>query len=354
MIFCQKEVIAVDAMGGDHAPHAIVSGAAKAAEAGISIRLFGLKQQIIDQLTLQCVAWRKLPIEVVDCRDIISMGEEPARAVTEKKDSSLVKAVKSVADGLSAAVVSAGNSGAALVAGTLIIGRAPGIVRPAIGGYIPTKKEPVFCLDLGANTDCKPEYLEQFAYMGHVYVQLQRGIVSPSIALLSNGHEPYKGSTLVKEVYGRLLKNTTLNFIGNKESRDIFDGSVDVLVSDGFSGNIMLKAAQGAAATIIYWMREEAKKSWISRCLLYLSKPLLRSIRTKIDYSRIGGALLLGVKKPVIIAHGSSQADAIFQSITFAHKVVRDQRIERFNERLSLLYVSDIKTKSGSFQKELQ
>lgn len=332
-----REVIAVDAMGGDQAPYVVIAGAVKAAQAGISIRLFGLKKQIIDQLRSQCAAWNTLPIEVIDCTDIISMGEEPVRAVTEKKDSSLVQAIKSVANGSSTAVVSAGNSGAALVSATVVIGRVPGIIRPAIGGFLPTKKDPVFCVDLGANADCKPEYLEQFAHMGHVYVQLQRGVLSPTIALLSNGHEPYKGSTLIKDVYRRLLKNTKLNFVGNKESRDLFDGSVDVLVTDGFSGNIMLKTAQGVAAVMMHWISDEAKKSWFFCLLLFMLRPLLRRIREKIDYSRIGGALLLGVKKPVIIAHGSSNQEAIFQAIVFAHNVVREQRIERFNAQLVTL-----------------
>lgn len=329
--------IAVDAMGGDYAPDTVVGGALQAAQSGIAVQLFGHSQQIVALLDQYNALWKQLPITVVDCSEIVSMGEEPVRAITEKKDSSLVKAVKSVSDGISDAIVSAGNSGAVLVAGTLIITRVPGISRPAIGGFLPTKKRPIFCLDLGANTDCKPEFLEQFAYMGHVYVQLMQGIVSPSIALLSNGHEPYKGSTLVKEVYGRLVRNSLLNFVGNKEPRDIFDGSVDVVVSDGFSGNVMLKTAQSIAATLMHWIADEAKRSLFSRCLLYACKPLLKRVKAKADSSRVGGALLLGVKKPVIIAHGSSSKEAIFQAITFAHQVVAEKRIEQFNARLSTL-----------------
>ncbi len=326
-------IIAVDAMGGDYAPQAVIEGALAAAAEGIPVVLFG-DEKVIEQLLFGCdQEWKKLPLEIVHCTDVIAMDEEPSKAVLRKKDASLIKAMHSVVNGRTHAVVSAGNSGAVLVASTVILGRTAGVLRPAIGGFLPTQKGSVFCIDLGANTDCKTEYLEQFAFMGHAYVSVVHGMTSPRIGLLSNGHEPYKGSGIVKEAYGRLTQSS-LNFVGNIEARDIFNDKTDVLVCDGFSGNIMLKTAQATARVMMDWLKQEAATSWWSKAALGLSAPLLKKLKSKTDYSRIGGALLLGVQHPVITAHGSSNAQAIAHAISFAHAVVQKQIIRRFNEKL--------------------
>lgn len=337
-------MIAIDAMGGDFAPQAIVQGAFNAAQRGIPIHLFGdstdIKSILIDCATKASLSsWHILPITITHTTQIVSMGQEPTRTVIAKKDSSLVRAVQAVADGTCSAIITAGNSGAAMVAGTFILGRVEGVLRPAIGEFIPTKNGSIFCMDLGANTDCKPEFLEQFAYMGHAYVSIFKDIALPRIALLSNGHEPYKGSIAVKQAFDK-LQESALNFVGNLESRDMFDGHADVLVCDGFVGNVLLKGLEGTTRAITYWINEERKKSWLYSIGLFLAKGLFRNLKQKIDYTQFGGALLLGVNKPLIIAHGCSNAFAIERSIVFAHKISQEKLIDQFNTKLKQLLPS--------------
>lgn len=333
-------MIAVDAMGGDFAPQVVVQGALQAARFhGVSIHLFGDKESLESCLDAIWKSWRTLPIIITHCSQRLEMADEPSRSVLQKKDSSLVKAVQAVAENQCGAVVSAGNSGAMLVASTLLIGRIPGILRPAIGSFIPAQKRPFFCLDLGANVDCKPEYLEQFAYMGHAYVSGITETKKPRVALLSNGHEPYKGSDCVKKVYD-LLQNAQIDFVGNKEARDIFDGSVDVVVCDGFAGNVLLKTAQGVVKTFLEWLSQEASQSILARLMLTVSYPIIKRLKTRADYSSIGGAILLGVQKPVIIAHGSSNAKAIMQAILFAQKAVEEKHIERFKNQFDTAFMN--------------
>lgn len=334
-------MIAVDAMGGDFAPQVVVQGALYAARFhGVSIHLFGDKEVLEACLDATWESWRTLSIIITHCSQRLEMVDEPSRSVLQKKDSSLVKAVQAVAQNQCEAVVSAGNSGAMLVASTLLIGRIPGILRPAIGSFIPAEKRPFFCLDLGANVDCKPEYLEQFAYMGHAYVSGITEIKKPRVALLSNGHEPYKGSDCVKTVYDLLLRATHIDFIGNKEARDIFDGSVDVVVCDGFTGNVLLKTAQGVVKTFLQWLSQEASQSVLARLMLTVSYPIMKRLKARADYSSIGGGILLGVQKPVIIAHGSSNAKAIMQAILFAQKAIKERHIERFKEQLDIILMN--------------
>jgi len=223
-----------------------------------------------------------------------------------------------------------------MAAATVTVGRVPGVLRPAIGSFLPTTYGSLFCLDLGANPDCKPEYLVQFAYMGYAYVRLTKAIAQPRIALLSNGHESYKGSALVKQAF-ELLAQTDLEFVGNIESRDIFSGRAEVIVTDGFTGNVLLKSIQGTAKAVIEWMKDEARHSIILKILLACAYPVLRCVKKRIDYARTGGALLLGVNKPVVIAHGSSKEQAITQAILFAHKTVEEKVVSTFNESLKAL-----------------
>jgi len=264
------------------------------------------------------------------------MDEDPIRGVLRKKDSSIVRALQAVHTGKAHAFVSAGNSGAVMAAATIVVGRVPGVIRPAIGSFLPTTHGSLFCLDLGANPDCKPEYLAQFAYMGYAYVRIAKQITQPRIALLSNGHESYKGSALVKSAFD-LISKTDLEFIGNIEARDIFSGRADVIVTDGFTGNVLLKGIQGTAKAVMDWMKDEAARSFILKILLGVAYPLLKRIKNKIDYARTGGALLLGVNKPVVIAHGSSRSCAIMQAILFAQKTVEEQITPTFNETLRVL-----------------
>ncbi|HSW73628.1 MAG TPA: phosphate acyltransferase PlsX [Candidatus Limnocylindria bacterium] len=326
-------MIALDAMGGDFAPAVTVQGAVNAAKRGIHVGLFGDEATLEVLLNRIDTQWSKLPLTIVNCTQIIGMGDEPGRSVLAKKDSSLVRAVQATADGTASAVVSAGNSGAALIAGTLIIGRIEGIMRPALGNFLPTLHGSVFCLDLGANTECRPEYLDQFALMGVLYVRAKSGIKEPRVALLSNGSEPYKGSMVVKQAY-TMLDRGPLQFVGNVEARDIFDDRTDVLVCDGFTGNIMLKAIQGTVHAATGWIRQEGERNWLRRLALLASSPLLKSLKRQVDYAQRGGAIFLGLKKPFIVAHGCSTAVAIERAIMFAHELVDKNVMTEFNKSL--------------------
>ncbi|HZW61579.1 MAG TPA: phosphate acyltransferase PlsX [Candidatus Babeliales bacterium] len=330
-------MIALDVMGGDFAPNVTVHGAINAAKQGVPVALFGDEAQILSLLATIYPSWWSLPLTIIHCSEVIEMGEEPTRGVVKKKDASLIRAIKAVADGHASAIVSAGNSGAALVAGTLIIERVSGIHRPALGNFLPTKNGSVFCIDLGANADCKPEFLEQFAIMGHLYVQAFKGIQNPRIALLSNGAEPYKGSMIIKETFSLLERNTLINFVGNLEPRDLFDGGADVIVCDGFAGNIMLKTAQGAAQAISFWLKQAATKTWYHKMLFGLGSGVFKELKQKTDYASRGGALLLGLQRPLIVAHGCSTAAAIEKAILFAHEMANNQTMNTFNKALAEL-----------------
>lgn len=328
-------MIAVDAMGGDHAPRAVVRGAYQAARLGVASILFG-DVAVLESLLTECSSsWQSLPISIVHCQEVIEMGDAPSRMVLKKKKSSLVCAMHAVADGQADAVLSAGNSGAAVVAGTLILGRVPGVLRPALGNFLPTRTGSLFCLDLGATVDSKSEYLEQFALMGSLFVAQTTSIASPRVALLSNGAEPYKGCAAVKGAYALLERNLEINFIGNLEPRDMFDDRVDVLVCDGFAGNVMLKTMQGTAQTMTRWIKEYAQKSWWHTALLVLQARLFGALKKKLDYAEKGGALLLGLQKPVIVAHGCSNERAITNALLYADRVVRDATVLQFNHELA-------------------
>ncbi|MGB8467474.1 MAG: phosphate acyltransferase PlsX [Candidatus Babeliales bacterium] len=321
-------MIAVDAMGGDYAPQEVVEGALRAARSGIPVALYGDSLRIGIALSFADRYWHRLPITMHHSSQVIEMSDEPTRAVTSKPHSSLVHAVQAVASGYASAVVSAGNSGAALVAGMVHLGKLPGIGRPAIGGFLPTRTDTVFCIDLGANVECKPEHLRQFAYMAHAYVQVVKGIDSPRIGLLANGAEAGKGTKLIQQAYELLQSNP--HFVGNCEPLDVLQGAVDVLVCDGFSGNIMLKSMEATVQVVMQWLRHEGGRSFFARCAALLSAPLFRRLKKHMTKAQRGGALLLGVNKPLVIAHGSSQAAAIDDAIRFAHQVVTEKTYEQF------------------------
>lgn len=323
-------MIAVDIMGGDNAPHAILEGAVRAARRGIPVLLCGAQKIMTAGLPSD---WKTLPISLLFCDEQIGMDEEPSKAVRAKNNSSLVCAMKAVAEGNADAFFSAGNSGAVLVASVLFSGRVKGIHRPAVGVFLPTTTGSFFCLDIGGNVDCRPEHLYQFALMGSAYVQHIKGIVAPRVALLSNGHEPYKGSEAVRKTY-QLLSASSLNFIGNIEARELAEAHLDLLVCDGFAGNVLLKSIQGTASTLFSWIKEAANDSWWCRMLLWLNKGMFKTIKTRLDYAATGGALLLGVNHPVILAHGCSDARAIENGIFFAHQVVKEKRVQTFNEKM--------------------
>jgi glycerol-3-phosphate acyltransferase PlsX len=309
--------IAVDAMGGDHAPAEIVRGALRAVnEHGISVTLVGRAEAVEAELRAAGAATGG-SISILDAREVIDMDEHPANAVRAKRDSSLVTACARVASGDARAVVSAGNSGAMLAAALFTIKRIPGIARPAIGASFPSDAGQTFILDVGANTDCKPEWLAQFAVMGDVYARTMLGIERPRIALLSNGEEAEKGSELVQASYP-LLAALPIHFIGNVEGKDLFRGGCDVVVTDGFTGNVVLKVAEGIGEFLFASIAREARKTVGGKVGGALLKPKLRPLRDRVDYRKTGGALLLGVAGEVVIAHGRSDAEATMNAIRVA------------------------------------
>jgi glycerol-3-phosphate acyltransferase PlsX len=249
------------------------------------------------------------------------MDEHPAQAVRAKRDSSIVRACELVAQGVARAVVSAGNSGAVLAAALFAIRRIPGVARPAIGALLPGLERRTFLLDVGANTDCRAEWLAQFGVMGSVYARSLMGVAEPRVALLSNGEEPGKGSSLVQAAHP-LLAAAPIRFTGNVEGRDLMSGACDVAVTDGFTGNVALKAAEGVGEYLFAVLRREARASRRAMLGGLLLRPRLRAIRDRVDYRATGGALLLGVAGEVVIAHGRSDATAIANAIRVAERAV--------------------------------
>jgi phosphate acyltransferase len=326
--------IALDAMGGDHAPRVEVDGAIQAArELGVQVLLVGVEAAIHDELKRHKRS--DLPIEVVGATDVITMSDSPSQAFRRKKDSSLHVAARLVREGKAQALVTAGNTGAAMTVARFVLGTLPSVDRPALAWAFPNAKEKVsVILDVGANVDSKPEHLEQFAVMGDVYYRALWGAKRPRIALLSIGEEEMKGNELTKEAANR-LKQTPLNFVGNVEGRDVFRGNVDVVVCDGFIGNITLKLSEGLVEHIGGMLKKAIKSSVASQIGYALSKRAFDSFRKRTDYSEYGGAPLLGVRGITIIGHGRSNAVAIKNAIRVAAELCRSHVNEKIEEELS-------------------
>ncbi len=316
--------IAIDAMGGDHAPKEIVLGALKAIETytDVQIVLVGDEKKIKEYMNGHD------RISIIHTEDVISSQDEPVRAVRRKKNASMVLAAKEVADGRADACISAGNTGALMAAGLFIVGRIEGIERPALSPTLPTiGGEGFVLLDVGANADAKPEHLLQYALMGSIYSQKVRGVLNPRVGLLNIGTEEKKGNELTKHTY-ELMQNLEVNFIGNVEARDLMEGVCDVAVTDGFTGNMVLKTVEGTAMSIMKMLKSALMSSWKSKLAAAVLKPDLYQLKTKMDYSEYGGASLFGLKAPVIKAHGSSDATAIFNAVRQTREMVEGQVIE--------------------------
>jgi len=315
-------LVAVDAMGGDRAPDETVAGAADAASHQIQPVLYG--SAALDT--------RGLPF--VEAVGVIEMDESPVESVRAKPDSSLVKAVRAVADGEADAVVSAGSTGAALAASLLHIRRLPGVHRPAIAVAIPARRGPTVLIDAGANADARPEHLLQFAHMGVVFAQEILGIEDPGVRLLSIGEEDEKGNQLVLEA-NALLRASTLRFLGNTESRRLLEGDSDVVVSDGFTGNVALKALEGTIRSVLDFLREELGATARGKLGGLLVRPAARRVHARLDSETYGGAYLLGLRGLVVIAHGSSSPVAIANAIRLAARGVEHDIVARLEERLA-------------------
>jgi phosphate acyltransferase len=310
--------IAVDAMGGDQAPAAEIEGAVQAAaQFSIPVVLVGQKDRI--QTVLEKYDTSGISIEVVHASEVITMEDSAATAARKKKDSSIRVAARLMRDGDVAGVVSAGNTGAVMATVKMVLGTLSVVDRPALSTVLPTQKaKPAILLDVGANVDCKPHHLEQFAVMGDIYSRSIFGIRRPRVGLLSIGEEDSKGNELTKEAF-KSLKHAPINFIGNVEGRDIFKGEIDVIVCDGFTGNVALKLSEGLIETFATMLRQELEKTIAAKVGYILAERAFRAFRRRLDYSEYGGAPLLGIKGITIVCHGRSNANAVKNAIRVAH-----------------------------------
>lgn len=324
--------IAIDAMGGDNAPKSNVEGAVLAANkfSDIEIILVGQKEEINKFLPEVVPA----NITIVNASEIINTEDEPVKAVRRKKDSSLVVASYLVKENKADAVISAGNTGALMTAGLLIAGRMSGIERPALASVLPTGGDNgVLLLDMGANMDPSPEQLCQYALMGKVYAEQVLNINNPRVGLLNVGTEETKGNDLMKKTFP-LFKELSINFVGNIEARDIPAGICDVLVCDGFSGNVILKLTEGLASSIFKILKIEFTRNALSKFGALMLKPAFKNIKKRMDYTEVGGAPLLGVNGAFIKAHGSSNAKAIMNAIRQARLFIKGQVKEKIEKQL--------------------
>lgn len=346
--------IAIDAMGGDNAPGEIVKGALWAAEEyNVAIELVGKEDEIkaiIDDVRRNGfrtnninspkkrirVDVDKMDIKITPASEVIEMGEAPGAAIRKKKDASIVVAVKSVATGSSQAVVAAGSTGAAMASSLFGLGRLPGIERPAIATTLPTVKNPVVLIDAGANSNCTPTMLYQNAIMGAAFVKNVLGIENPRIGILNIGEEAGKGNELVLSAYKMLEENTDgLNFIGNVEGKEIFIGKCEVVVCDGFVGNVALKSIEGASSMLFKMIKQEFKRDPFSMLIGLFAKAALKRMFKRVNYEEFGGALLLGVKGITVISHGRSMAYAIKNAVKVAKNAVEsnvNKKIAEFYE----------------------
>jgi len=310
--------IAVDAMGGDYGPAVIVEGAVAAVrEYDASVILVGDKAAIEREL-IRCKAHGLAP-EVRHASQVVGMGESPSQALRRKRDSSLRVAADLVRDGEAAAFVSAGNTGAALAIAMFVVGVLPGVDRPAIAAVLPNLRGFTVLLDAGANVDPKPKHLEQFAVMGHVYARDILGYANPRVGLLSVGEEEGKGNDLTKEAYDE-LKNSSLNFVGNVEGRDIYNGRCDVVVTDGFTGNVALKISESLAEMLGSMIKEELTRDLRSKLGAALSMRAFDRFKKRVDYTEMGGAPLLGINGAAIVCHGASPVKAIKNAVRVARE----------------------------------
>ncbi|MCL1926893.1 MAG: phosphate acyltransferase PlsX [Syntrophorhabdaceae bacterium] len=309
--------IAVDAMGGDHAPREVVRGAVQAfQESGYSVILVGQESRVREELSA-IGGFPDKGIEIVHASEVVEMCDAPSVALRKKKDSSIRVGLSLVAEGKADAFVSAGNSGAVMAGGLLILKKIPGVDRPAITATIPAPYGPIVLIDAGANVDCKPEHLLQFAYMGEAYARRFIGITNPRIAVVSIGEEDSKGTDLTRETC-ELVRHTSLRFVGNAEGRDFFSGKADVFICDGFVGNVVVKTMEGMAQALGPFLKTEIDKSLLAKAGMLLANGAIRNMRKRLDYAEYGGAPLLGVRGGVMICHGASDQKAIKNAIRAA------------------------------------
>ena len=324
--------IAIDAFGSDNAPFPEVEGAIIAIKEGLCDKIYLVGKQDILTKQLEKYYYPKDKIEIVHASEVITMSDSPAKVVREKKDSSLVKAIQLHREGTAQAVVSAGNTGAMMAASLFGYGRIKNVLRPAIATTFPTQSHPEIILDVGANVECNPENLVQYAILGSLYFKFFFEADNPRVALLNIGEEESKGNELVKKTYVKLKENKDINFVGNIEGKDLLKGIVDVVVCDGFVGNVMLKTVEGAAYSIMSILKSEMKKDWIAKLGALLSFPAYAYLKKKLDHSEYGGALLVGLNGISVVSHGRSNAKAIKNAVGLAAHLARSGFVQHTKE----------------------
>ncbi|HEY6249954.1 MAG TPA: phosphate acyltransferase PlsX [Candidatus Angelobacter sp.] len=331
-----QTVIAVDAMGSDRAPRPELEGVLLAARHyGVKILLVGPEEQLKRELAAHPAA-HNVAIEIVNATEVISMREKAAHAVRSKRDSTMRVGLRLVRDKLASGFVTAGHTGAAMATAKMMLGVLPGVDRPALAAVFPTAAgKPAILVDVGANVDCKPQNLSQFAVMGEIYCRAIFGVQKPSVGLLSIGEEEIKGNDLTRQAFA-LIRELPLNFVGNVEGRDLYNGRVDVIVCDGFVGNVALKISEGLAAAVRFLLKESLKSTITSQVGAILSRKAFVDFRKRIDDSEYGGAPLLGLKGVAIVGHGSSNANAIKNAIRVAKQLAESGVNARMEQEFSL------------------
>ncbi len=343
-------VILLDAMGGDNAPDATIKGAVKAiSQIEAEVVLIGneemINQKVKELYGKNTISEISTRLKIHHTTEIIEMEDVPTQAIKHKKDSSMVVGFNMLKEGKGDVFISAGNSGALLTGATLLVGRIKGVDRPALAGILPAYKSRLVLMDCGANTNCKPINLLQFAQMSSIYLQTTLNVKNPRVGLLNIGTEETKGNELTKEAYQLLKKKSKevgVNFIGNVEGREAFLGGVDIVVTDGFTGNIFLKAVEGLGKFVKRTLSESLKKNLLSKIAAIPSLPAINRFAKTVDYKEYGGALFLGVKKPVVKAHGSSDEKLFEFTIKQAEQFVRNRAVEKLTEEFSKQKVQNI------------
>lgn len=328
--------IALDAMGGDNAPLETIKGAVAALEEVSELELVLVGKKEVIEAELSKYKYNKEKIEIVDAREIIEMTDEPVVAVKSKKDSSMNRTLELVKDGTVNASVSAGNTGALITASQLKLKRIKGVLRPAIATMFPNKKGHMLMLDVGATADCKPEFLNQYAMMGSKYMEILLGRKNSKVGLLNIGTEEGKGNEVTREAYNLLKENKSINFVGNVESTEVMNGNIDVVVTDGFTGNMVLKTAEGIGKFILDVIKTEVSKSFIYKLGALLLMPALKVVKSKMDSSEYGGAIFLGLNGISIKAHGNSDAVAIKNAIKVAEKFAKLSFVEEMKKVIDI------------------
>lgn len=329
--------IALDAMGGDKAPHATVKGAILALEEMPHIEIILVGQEDRIQEELEKYSYDKERIKIEQASEVIGMDDEPVSAVRKKKDSSMNVALDLVKQNVADAAVSAGNTGALITASQLKLKRIKGVMRPAIATVFPNKKGHMVVLDVGANADCKPEFLDHFAILGSKYAEILLGIENPKVGLLNIGSEEGKGNELTRDSFEILSKHKNINFCGNIEPHRMLDGDIDVVVTDGYTGNILLKATEGAAKFIIDFLKKEISDSFVSKIGALFMKTVFKKLKKKMDASEYGGAIFLGLNHISVKAHGGSDAKAIKNAIKAASRFIEQDFVEKVKSEMEKL-----------------